>query len=117
MATIQMNNYIGDAINNGAKIIVSNLKIDGFDKNKILFINSENPRKLLSEIVSKFYNKKPKNIIAVTGTNGKTSIANFYYQILSLNKKKVASIGTLGIESKKLKLKTKIQQSTPLVCI
>ena len=82
------NNYIGDAINNGAKIIVSNLKIDGFDKNKILFINSENPRKLLSEIVSKFYNKKPKNIIAVTGTNGKTSIANFYYQILSLNKKK-----------------------------
>ena len=100
------NNYIGDAINKGAKIIVSNLKIDGFDKNKILFINSENPRKLLSEIVSKFYNKKPKNIIAVTGTNGKTSIANFYYQILSLNKKNVASIGTLGIESKKLKLKT-----------
>ena len=100
------NNYIGDAINKGAKIIVSNLKIDGFDKNKILFINSENPRKLLSEIVSKFYNKKPKNIIAVTGTNGKTSIANFYYQILSLNKKKVASIGTLGIESKKIKLKT-----------
>ena len=49
---------------------------------------------------------KPKNIIAVTGTNGKTSIANFYQQILSLNNKKVASIGTLGVLSKKFKLKT-----------
>ena len=35
-------------------------------------------------------------IIAVTGTNGKSSIADFYYQILDLNNKKVASIGTLG---------------------
>ncbi len=100
------NNYISDAINNGAKIIVSNLKANGFNKNKILFIYSKNPRKLLSEVVSNFYSKKPKNIIAVTGTNGKTSIANFYYQILSLNNKNVASIGTLGVVSKKLKLKT-----------
>ena len=35
----------------------------------------------------------------MTGTNGKSSIANFYYQILKLNKKKVASIGTLGVKS------------------
>ena len=42
----------------------------------------------------------------MTGTNGKTSIANFYQQILNLNNKKVASIGTLGVLSKKLNLKT-----------
>ena len=36
-------------------------------------------------------------MIAVTGTNGKSSIADFYYQILNLNFKKVASIGTIGI--------------------
>jgi len=57
-------------------------------------------------VASRFYKLKPKNIIAVTGTNGKTSIANFYYQILTLNNKKVATIGTLGILSKKLNLKT-----------
>ena len=45
----------------------------------------------------------PKNIIAVTGTNGKSSVADFYYQILNLNNKKVASIGTLGVKSKKFK--------------
>jgi murE/murF fusion protein len=44
----------------------------------------------------------PKNIIAVTGTNGKSSIADFYYQILDLNKKKVASIGTLGVKVQKI---------------
>ena len=41
---------------------------------------------------------KPKNIIAVTGTNGKTSVADLFYQILNLNKIPVASIGTLGIK-------------------
>ena len=101
------NDYIKDAINNGARIIVSNLKFEGFNKQNILFINSRDPSKLLSETASRFYKQKPKNIIAVTGTNGKTSVANFYFQILNLNNKKVATIGTLGILSKKLNLKTK----------
>jgi len=100
------NNYINEAIKKGAKIIVSSLKFEGFNKNKILFIHSKDPRKLLSETANNFYYKKPKNIIAVTGTNGKTSIANFYYQILTLNNKRVAAIGTLGVLSKKLNLKT-----------
>ena len=37
-------------------------------------------------------------MVAITGTNGKSSIADFYYQILNFNLKKVASIGTLGIK-------------------
>ncbi|MDC3151950.1 UDP-N-acetylmuramoyl-L-alanyl-D-glutamate--2,6-diaminopimelate ligase [Candidatus Pelagibacter sp.] len=100
------NDYIKDAIKNGSKIIISNLNFEGFNKEKILFIKNKNPRKALAEAASNFYKKKPKNIIALTGTNGKTSIANFFYQILSLSKKKVAAIGTLGVLSKKIKLKT-----------
>ncbi len=90
------NQFIEDAINNGAKTIVSEKKYQGLDKN-ILYLHSKNPRKLLSKSVSKLFKHKPNNLIAVTGTNGKSSIANFYYQILKLNKIKVASIGTLGI--------------------
>ena len=108
------NNFINDAINNGAKIIVSNLKYEGFDKKKILIVKSKYPRKLLSEAASNYYSKKPKNIIAVTGTNGKTSITNFYYQILSLNKAKVAAIGTLGVISKKYNLQTKNTSIDPV---
>ena len=98
--------YVNDAINNGAKIIVSNLKSEDFNNKKVIFIKNANPRKLLSDISSRFYKLKPKNIIAVTGTNGKTSVVNFYQQILNLNNKKVASIGTLGILSKKFNRET-----------
>ena len=101
--SIDGNNFISHAIKNGAKIIVTEKKISEL-KNGILFIQTKNVRKLLSEISFKIYNKIPKNIIAVTGTNGKSSIADFYYQILNLNNKKVASIGTLGVKSNNLKI-------------
>ncbi len=97
------NNFISSAIHNGAKIIITEKKIEGI-KNGILYIKVKNVRKLLAEISFKIYNKIPKNIIAVTGTNGKSSIADFYYQILNLNNKKVASIGTLGVKSKNYKI-------------
>ena len=98
-------NYINDAITNGANVIICS-KNCKYKNNKIIVIKSKKIRSLLSDISSKFYKLKPKNIIAVTGTNGKTSVADLFYQILKLNNKNVASIGTLGIESKKLKLKT-----------
>ena len=92
------NNFIPKAIKKGSKVIISEKKIKEL-KNGILFIHTKNIRKLLAEVSYKIYKNKPKNLIAVTGTNGKSSIANFYYQILKLNKKKVASIGTLGVKS------------------
>jgi len=94
------NKYIDDAINKGAKTIVSDLKFQGFKK-KVLYLRHKNTRKLLAEISQRVFSKKPKKMIAVTGTNGKSSIANFYFQILKLNNKKVASIGTLGIQTNK----------------
>ena len=96
------NNFIDDAIKKGAKTIVSNRDFEGI-KNNILFIKSKNVRKLMSEIAYSTCKNKPKNLIAVTGTNGKSSIADFYLQILKLNKKKAASIGTLGINTPKYK--------------
>ena len=96
---IDGNKFINNAIQKGAKIIISNQKFVGIEKN-ILFIKSSNVRKSLSEFAYKIYKDKPQNIVAVTGTNGKSSVADFYFQILKLNKKKVASIGTLGVKTK-----------------
>ena len=91
------NSYIKDAIKKGAKIVISEKKI--IKKNtKTIFLFHPNVRKLLAEIAYKISNKKPKKLVAVTGTNGKSSIADFYYQILKLNSKKVASIGTMGLK-------------------
>ena len=90
------NKFIKAAIKKGSKIIISQ-KVKQEFKNNILYLKNNNPRKLLAEFASKINHKRPNNLIAVTGTNGKSSIANFYYQILKLNKIKVSSIGTLGI--------------------
>ena len=91
--------FIDDAIKKGATIIISEKKFEGI-KNKVLFLRSKNVRKILSELSYKITKNKPKNLIAVTGTNGKSSIADFYFQLLNLSNKKVASIGTLGIRTK-----------------
>ncbi len=96
---IDGNRFINHAIQKGAKTIISNQKFEGIKK-KILFIRSSNVRKSLSEFAYTTHKDKPKNIIAVTGTNGKSSVADFYFQLLNLSNKKVASIGTLGIRTK-----------------
>ncbi len=100
---IDGNKFIPKAIKKGSKIIVTERKTNQF-QNGILYIHTNNVRKLLAETAFKIYNKKPKNLIAVTGTNGKSSVANFYYQILKLNNKNGASIGTLGVKSKSINL-------------
>ena len=104
------NLFIKDAIKNGSKIIISDKKKINNFKNNILFLNVKSPRNLLAQFSSKIFNKKPKNLIAVTGTNGKSSIANFYFQILNLSKIKVASIGTLGVDG--IKIRNKVSNTT-----
>ena len=89
--------YIEEAINKGASVIVSSNNFTHKNK-KIFNIKKKNIRNFVSEVSAKFYKIKPKNIITVTGTNGKTSVADLFYQLLSLNNIPVASIGTLGIK-------------------
>ena len=98
--------FINDAIKKGAAVIVcsKNCKI----KKNITTIKTDKIRNLLSEISSKFYKLKPKNIIAVTGTNGKTSVADIFYQILKINKIPVATVGTLGIKYNGKTIKTNL---------
>ena len=98
---IDGNKFIPIAIKKGCKIIVTEKKVKSLIKG-ILFIYTKNIRKLLAEISFKIYKNLPKNLVAVTGTNGKSSVANFFYQILNLNNINVASIGTLGVKSKNI---------------
>ena len=56
---IDGNDFISDAIKRGAKIIVTEKKVKKL-KNGILFIYTENIRKLLAEISFKIYKKNLK---------------------------------------------------------
>jgi UDP-N-acetylmuramoyl-L-alanyl-D-glutamate--2,6-diaminopimelate ligase len=62
-------------------------------------IRSVNPRLALANMAAAFYGKQPQHIAAVTGTDGKTSTADFFRQFWHLLGEKSASIGTLGILS------------------
>ena len=62
-------------------------------------IVDENPRRALSLMASAFYRARPKTIVAVTGTNGKSSVVSFLRQIWSHAGQNAASMGTLGIET------------------
>jgi len=97
--------FINSEIKKGATVVVCSNKCN-YKNKKVLVIKKKDVRYFLSEISSNFYKLKPKNIIAVTGTNGKTSVADIFFQILKLNNIPVASIGTLGIKFNNNKKKT-----------
>ena len=84
--------YSSEALSKGAYKIVTSKNIR--NKNYLIV---KNVKKFLVEACSVKYKEKPKNIIAVTGTNGKSSVANFYFQILKNLKINSVAIGTLGI--------------------
>ena len=89
--------HINQAIDKGALGIIS---YKNFDNNsidtKIPIIKVDSVRKELSIISSEFYPYQPRIIAAITGTNGKTSVAKFTEQIWKNNGIASASIGTLG---------------------
>ena len=89
-------NYINQAISKGAKVIIHSGVIK--KNKKTVFIKVKNTRSILARLATKYYKKKPRNIIAVTGTNGKTSVSDFFHQIFMLQNKKAGFIGTLGFK-------------------
>ncbi len=61
------------------------------------FITDEQPRAELARLASAFYGAQPANMIAVTGTNGKTSVAQFTCQIWQALGLAGAALGTTGV--------------------
>ena len=106
--------FIQNAILKKVSAILVDSKIK-FKALQIPLLRVRDVRKSLSEACSNFYKKKPSYIVAVTGTNGKTSVANFFFQLFKLNKIRAASIGTLGIESNLFKKKTNLTSPDPLL--
>ena len=58
---------------------------------------SDDPRRSLARMAARAFAPQPGHMVAVTGTNGKTSVAVFVSQIWAALGRKAASVGTLGI--------------------
>jgi UDP-N-acetylmuramoyl-L-alanyl-D-glutamate--2,6-diaminopimelate ligase len=60
-------------------------------------LRAADPRRAFALIAARFYPEQPATLVAVTGTSGKTSVADFTRQIFAAAGKSAASIGTLGV--------------------
>ncbi len=63
----------------------------------VAVVRSAEPRRTLALMAANFYPRQPATIVAITGTNGKTSIAEFTRQIFAHLGQKAASLGTIGL--------------------
>ena len=66
---------------------------------KIPLLRSDNPRRALARLACLFYPRAPSTMVAVTGTNGKSSVVSFLRQFWELSGFQAASLGTLGLET------------------
>ncbi|WP_112181061.1 UDP-N-acetylmuramoyl-L-alanyl-D-glutamate--2,6-diaminopimelate ligase [Paraliobacillus zengyii] len=86
--------YIEDAIKNGASIIIGEKQ---FTDLSVPFINVSNSRKALAVIAGNFYGNPSHNkiMIAITGTNGKTTTSYLVKHILESNGMSCGLVGTI----------------------
>ena len=94
--------FIEDAIRHGAKAILAptGTVIPRCAQNldEIAWIEDENPRHALALAAGRFFKQQPETIVAVTGTNGKTSTVSFVRQIWEKLNYRASSLGTLGLQ-------------------
>lgn len=88
--------YIDDAIENGAIVILSDPSVHLPANSPARLITVDNPRLEFSHIVSAYYENQPEHVVAVTGTNGKSSVVYFIDQLWKALGKSSSFIGTLS---------------------
>lgn len=90
--------YISEAVQRGAKAV---LAPDGtaLDAEDVQLITNANPRRLFAQLAAKYFITQPETAVAITGTNGKTSVAQFVRQIWQHCGYEAAALGTLGVVS------------------
>lgn len=91
--------FIDQAIAKGAGAILGPLNGANKVLDKVCYLPSLDIQADLAKLLPVFYPKKPDVVVAVTGTNGKTSIVRFAQQLWAELGIKAASIGTLGVDA------------------
>ena len=90
--------FIADALKRGARVVLAPMGT-GLGDATVTLITDANPRRRFAQAAAHFYKRQPGTMVAVTGTNGKTSVANFTRQIWTTLGLNAASLGTLGLHA------------------
>jgi UDP-N-acetylmuramoyl-L-alanyl-D-glutamate--2,6-diaminopimelate ligase len=95
--------FIGEAVRRGAVAVVARPIAEVA---QVPHLADEDPRRLFAELASRYYGPYPETVVAVTGTNGKTSTVEMTRQMWRMAGHRSASIGTLGVTTSDEQVKT-----------
>lgn len=71
----------------------------GAGQRGVVLIEDEQPRRRFAQLAAAFHGRQPRRVVAVTGTNGKTSTVQFVRHLWQALGYPGASLGTLGLQS------------------
>lgn len=91
--------FIDDAIGRGAAAVLAPIGTD-LNQDSVQLVTDSNPRQRFAKMAARFFGHQPETVVAVTGTNGKTSVSQFVHQIWTHAGRTSAAFGTLGVVSK-----------------
>jgi UDP-N-acetylmuramoyl-L-alanyl-D-glutamate--2,6-diaminopimelate ligase len=91
------NEFIDKAVAQGATAIITEKMPDGWPYTHVACVVVPNARKAVARAAAIFYPRQPKIMVAVTGTSGKSSVADFTRQIFEHCGYDSASLGTIGV--------------------
>jgi UDP-N-acetylmuramoyl-L-alanyl-D-glutamate--2,6-diaminopimelate ligase len=89
--------FVPEAIARGAGAILLGRGTQAPVPEPVPVLTAADPRQALAMLAARFYPAQPQRILAVTGTSGKTSTAEFTRQIFAHLGRRAASLGTLGL--------------------
>lgn len=90
--------FVTQAIAKGAVAVLADPEAEIADGD-IYVVTDHNPRRRLALMAARFFGGQPETTIAVTGTNGKSSVADFVRQLWTIAGLRSASMGTLGVRA------------------
>lgn len=89
--------FIPDALSRGAVAVLVQDPVDAGPHAAVIV--DADPRRRLAKMAARFFPGQPEDVVAVTGTNGKTSVAAFVRQLWAASGIEAASLGTIGVVS------------------
>jgi UDP-N-acetylmuramoyl-L-alanyl-D-glutamate--2,6-diaminopimelate ligase len=89
--------FIADAVSKGAVAVLAGETASIPDGLAVPVLRANEPRRALALMAARFYGAQPKTTVAVTGTSGKTSVAEFTRQLFAAAGHRAASLGTIGV--------------------
>ncbi|SFJ18728.1 UDP-N-acetylmuramoyl-L-alanyl-D-glutamate--2,6-diaminopimelate ligase [Celeribacter neptunius] len=95
--------FVRKALELGAKAVLTDregvkIAAEALAEYDPALVIAEDPRQALAYTAALFFGAQPDVMVAVTGTNGKTSVATFTRQVWQLLGAKAINIGTTGVE-------------------